>query len=141
MNNYRIFTIAIVAIIMSAIGNVYAKNPEVDNNILKGKKVLYVYGGWDGHQPKECRDVFVPWLKSEGAEVFEYQDLTCYDDSVLMANVDLIIQHFTMSKITGSQEKNLWVRAASPCISSNIAPTSTDTIIPSSSIQIGRAHV
>mgnify|MGYP001157834574 FL=1 len=107
MNNYRIFTIAIVAIIMSAIGNVYAKNPEVDNNILKGKKVLYVYGGWDGHQPKECRDVFVPWLKSEGAEVFEYQDLTCYDDSALMANVDLIIQHFTMSKITGSQEKNL----------------------------------
>ena len=107
MNNYRIFTITIVAIIISAIGNVYAKNPEVDNNILKGKKVLYVYGGWDGHQPKECRDVFVPWLKSEGAEVFEYQDLTCYDDSVLMANVDLIIQHFTMSKITGSQEKNL----------------------------------
>jgi uncharacterized protein len=30
---------------------------------LKGKKVLYVWGGWDGHEPKQSIDVFVPWLR------------------------------------------------------------------------------
>ncbi len=82
-------------------------NEEINDNALQGKKVLYVYGGWDGHEPEKCRDIFVPWLKSEGAEVFPYDDLTCYDDSVLMSEVDLIIQHFTMSEITGSQERAL----------------------------------
>ena len=27
---------------------------------LRGKKVLYVYGGWEGHEPEKCRDIFVP---------------------------------------------------------------------------------
>jgi type 1 glutamine amidotransferase len=79
----------------------------ISENALQGKKVLYVYGGWDGHEPKQCRDIFVPWLKSEGAEVFLYDDLACYDDSVLMAEVDLIIQHVTMSQISGSRERAL----------------------------------
>lgn len=34
---------------------------------LTGKTVLFVYGGWDGHEPEQCRDIFVPWLQSEGA--------------------------------------------------------------------------
>jgi len=74
---------------------------------LKGKKVLYVYGGWAGHQPKECRDVFVPWLKSAGAEVFEYENLSCYKDSVLMSKIDLIIQSWTMGNIDQEEEKGL----------------------------------
>jgi type 1 glutamine amidotransferase len=68
---------------------------------------LYVYGGWEGHEPEKCRDIFVPWLKSEGAEVFVSDKLTCYDDSVLMANVDLIIQHYTQGEISGSQDRAL----------------------------------
>ena len=107
MNIYKIFSVAIVGMIMSAMSYVSAENLATDSDNLKGKKVLYVYGGWDGHEPKQCREIFVPWLKSEGAEVFEFEDLTCYDDSTLMADVDLIIQHFTMSEISGSQEKNL----------------------------------
>lgn len=102
MNNYKIFILTIAGILLSAMGIVSAQEA-----VLKGKKILYVYGGWDGHEPKQCRDVFVPWLKSQGAEVFEFKDLTCYDDSVLMANVDLVIQHFTMSEISESQERNL----------------------------------
>jgi len=74
---------------------------------LRGKKVLYVYGGWEGHEPEKCRDIFVPWLKSEGAEVFLYDDLKCYDDSLLMAKVDLIVQHVTMGEISSSQENAL----------------------------------
>ncbi|MFN2438531.1 MAG: twin-arginine translocation signal domain-containing protein, partial [Chitinophagaceae bacterium] len=36
---------------------------------LKGKKILFTYGGWNGHEPKKFRDYMVPWLREEGAEV------------------------------------------------------------------------
>jgi uncharacterized protein len=74
---------------------------------LKGKKILYVYGGWDGHDPKPSVDVFVPWLKSEGAEVVVSDTLDSYLDSKLMDSVDLIIQIWTMGKITNPQEAGL----------------------------------
>ena len=74
---------------------------------LKGKKILYVYGGWDGHQPKECRDIFVPWLKAAGAEVFLYDNLSCYKDAALMKKVDLIIQAWTQGTIQPEEEKGL----------------------------------
>ena len=45
-------------------------------NSLKGKKVIYVWGGWPGHKPKESVDFFVPWLKSEGAIAVSYTHLT-----------------------------------------------------------------
>ena len=76
-------------------------------DVLKGKKVLFVYGGWDGHQPKECRDVFVPWLKSAGAEVFEFDNLSCYRDTALMQKIDLIIQTWTMGTIRADEERGL----------------------------------
>jgi type 1 glutamine amidotransferase len=74
---------------------------------LKGKKVLYVYGGWAGHEPKQSVDVFVPWLKSEGAEVVVSETLDSYTDEKLMGSVDLIIQIWTMGKITKEQEAGL----------------------------------
>jgi type 1 glutamine amidotransferase len=74
---------------------------------LKGKKVLYVYGGWDGHQPQECRDIFVPWMRAAGAEVFVFDNLNCYKDSVLMQKIDLIVQSFTQGSIDQEEEKGL----------------------------------
>lgn len=74
---------------------------------LKGKKVLYVYGGWDGHEPKQSVDIFVPWMESEGAEVVVSDTLDSYIDEDLMGSVDLIIQIFTMSQISRQQERGL----------------------------------
>jgi uncharacterized protein len=74
---------------------------------LSGKKVLYVYGGWAGHEPKQSVDVFVPWLKSEGAEVVVSETLDSYTDEKLMGSVDLIIQIWTMGKISKEQEAGL----------------------------------
>jgi len=51
---------------------------------LKGKKILFVYGGWKGHEPNESVEVFVPWLKSEGAEVTVSDTLDSYLDKDLM---------------------------------------------------------
>ncbi len=74
---------------------------------LKGKKILFVYGGWKGHEPNESVEVFVPWLKSEGAEVTVSDTLDSYLDKDLMNSLDLIIQIWTMGTITGDQEKAL----------------------------------
>ncbi len=78
-----------------------------DKEALKGKKVLFVWGGWDGHEPKQCCDKLVPWLKSEGAEVIVSNTLDSYTDSELMSSIDLIIQTWTMGKLSGEQEAGL----------------------------------
>ncbi len=78
-----------------------------ENHSLKGKKILYVHGGWDGHEPKQSVEIFVPWLKSEGAEVVVSDTLDSYLDEKLMASVDLVIQIWTMGKITKEQEAGL----------------------------------
>ena len=74
---------------------------------LQNKKVLFIYGGWEGHEPKQSADLFVPWLESEGAEVTVSDNLGVYTDRTLMDSLDLIIQSITMSKITPEQEKGL----------------------------------
>ncbi|MFC2089374.1 ThuA domain-containing protein [Bacteroidota bacterium] len=74
---------------------------------LKGKKVLFVWGGWKGHEPEQCRDIFVPWLVSEGAEVIVSDSLGVYTDEELMGSLDLIVQIWTMGTITKEQEKAL----------------------------------
>ncbi len=76
-------------------------------NPLKGKNVLFVYGGWKGHDPELTRDIFVPWMRSEGAEVTLRDNLDCYTDSALMNNTDLIIQVWTMGEISNEQEQGL----------------------------------
>jgi len=74
---------------------------------LKGKKILFVYGGWEGHEPKQCVDLLLPWLISEGATVDTSSTLKPYEDAKYMANIDLVIQIYTMSKISNEQEKGL----------------------------------
>jgi len=74
---------------------------------LKGKKVLFTYGGWDGHEPEKFVDYLVPWLKEEGAEVILSKTLDFYTDKQLMGSVDLILQIFTMSQISKEQEAGL----------------------------------
>lgn len=75
--------------------------------MLEGKKVLFVYGGWEGHDPVGCRDLFVPWLESEGAEVVVTDQLSVYTDKALMASIDLIVQTWTMGSLTGEEEQGL----------------------------------
>jgi hypothetical protein len=77
------------------------------SSALSGKKVLFVWGGWMGHEPDKCRDVFVPWLKSEGAEVIVSDTLEAYTRYDLKTDFDLIVQTWTMGTIAGNQEKAL----------------------------------
>jgi type 1 glutamine amidotransferase len=74
---------------------------------LKGRRVLIVFGGWDGHEPGRYVGILLPWLTSEGAVVDTTSSLEIYTDSAYMTSVDLIIQAFTMSQITPRQEEGL----------------------------------
>ncbi len=74
---------------------------------LKGKKILYTYGGWDGHEPEQSVDLFKPWLESEGAVVEVFDNLDPYADAEYMSRIDLVIQIFTMAEISKEQEKGL----------------------------------
>ncbi|HPB12857.1 MAG TPA: ThuA domain-containing protein [Bacteroidales bacterium] len=81
--------------------------PEPPASVLKGKKVLFVWGGWMGHEPDKCRDIFVPWMKSEGAEVVVSDTLDSYTQLDLKNDFDLIVQAWTMGTIKNDQEKAL----------------------------------
>ena len=70
-------------------------NKNLDNPSLNGKKIIYVYGGMDGHSPKESVDFFVPILEKEGAIVKVFNNFSVYEDEKLMKEADLIIQVFT----------------------------------------------
>ena len=74
---------------------------------LNGKRVLFVWGGWMGHEPDKCRDIFVPWMESEGAVVTVSETLDSYINFDLRNDFDLIVQSWTMGTITGKQERAL----------------------------------
>ncbi|HOF19735.1 MAG TPA: ThuA domain-containing protein, partial [Bacteroidales bacterium] len=75
-------------------------------SLLAGKKILFVWGGWMGHEPDKCRDIFVPWMESEGARLTVSDTLDSYLDPALK-DYDLIIQAWTMGTIENNQEKAL----------------------------------
>jgi len=74
---------------------------------LKGKNILMVYGGWEGHKPDVFTQRVSSWLKKEGAKVTISATLDIYTDSEIMQKTDLIIQYWTMGKISKEQEKAL----------------------------------
>ena len=71
------------------------------------KKVLMVWGGWEGHQPKQTVDVFAPWLVQQGFDVEISHTLDSYLDTEKMKGLALVVQAWTMGQITPQQEKGL----------------------------------
>jgi type 1 glutamine amidotransferase len=71
------------------------------------KRALMTWGGWDGHEPKQCVDIFAPFLEEQGYQVTITDALDCYLDQEFMAYLDLVVQVWTMSKISVEQENGL----------------------------------
>ena len=84
-----------------------SQNEKKEAPTLKGKNIIYVYGGWKGHKPSESVDLMVPKLRAEGANVKIFDTLSVYTDEKLMEETDLIIQIWTMGKITEQQFEGL----------------------------------
>ena len=71
------------------------------------KAALMVWGGWDGHQPKQCVDVLAPFLREQGFEVEIANTLDAYLDRDRMTSLSLVVPVWTMGAITGEQERGL----------------------------------
>jgi len=71
------------------------------------KRALIVWGGWEGHEPKQCAEIFAPWLQSQGYEVIVSHTLDTYTDKDLMQSLNLIVPIWTMGTIAPEQEAGL----------------------------------
>ena len=71
------------------------------------KKALMVWGGWDGHEPKQCVDIFAPILEEEGFEVTLSDTLDTYKDQEMMQELSLVVPVWTMGSIEREQEQGL----------------------------------
>jgi type 1 glutamine amidotransferase len=71
------------------------------------KSALMVWGGWQGHEPKQCVDIFAPFLRAQGYEVEIADTLDVYLDASKMKSLSLIVPVWTMGTIAREQEKGL----------------------------------
>ena len=71
------------------------------------KRALMVWGGWEGHEPRQCVDLFAPLLEAAGFTVDISDSLDVYLDAERMRSYAVISQVYTMSTITREQEKGL----------------------------------
>jgi type 1 glutamine amidotransferase len=71
------------------------------------KSALFVYGGWDGHEPQQVSELFAGILESEGYQVELFDTLDVYKDVAKLKTRDLIVPVVSMSKIEQEQLEGL----------------------------------
>jgi len=77
------------------------------------KSALLVWGGWPGHSPKECTEIFGPWLEGQGYDVAISDSLEAYEDAEMLKSLSVIVPIWTQGEITPEQEANLLAAVAS----------------------------
>ncbi len=71
------------------------------------KRALMVWGGWAGHEPKQCVDIFAPLLEADGFEVDIHNSMDVYTDADYMSELSVVVPCWTMGSIEKAQEKGL----------------------------------
>jgi len=71
------------------------------------KTALIVWGGWEGHEPRQCAELFGGELTARGFSVELSNALTSFDDAAALARHSLIVPMWTMGTLSTQQEKNL----------------------------------
>ena len=71
------------------------------------KSALIVWGGWKGHEPQQCAEIFAPWLRGKGFDVTVAETLDAYLDAEKMPRYAVIVPLWTMGQITADQSKGL----------------------------------
>jgi type 1 glutamine amidotransferase len=66
-----------------------------------------VWGGWHGHEPKQCADIFAGFLSEQGYTVEVSDALDSYLDTERMRALDLVVPIWSMGTITSEQEIGL----------------------------------
>jgi type 1 glutamine amidotransferase len=70
---------------------------------IVSRKALIVWGGWDGHQPRQVADLFSSLLTAEGFSVEVSDTLDRFADADHLMSLDLIVPVWTMGRITAEQ--------------------------------------
>jgi uncharacterized protein len=71
------------------------------------RKALIVWGGWDGHQPKEVSAIFARLLEAEKFSVEVHDTLDAFNDGAKLKSLSLIVPVWTMGTIGDEQLKNV----------------------------------
>jgi type 1 glutamine amidotransferase len=66
-------------------------------------KALIVWGGWDGHQPREVAEIFRHLLSKENFQVEVSDSLEAFADEAKLKSLNLIVPVWTMGEITLKQ--------------------------------------
>ena len=77
------------------------------------KKAIVVWGGWDGHEPKEVGEIFHDILISEEFDVTMSDTLESFDDAETLSEFDLIVPIWTMGELTDERARNVSTAVAS----------------------------
>lgn len=67
------------------------------------KRALIVWGGWDGHEPRQVADLYEEILKAQGYDVEVSDTLDAFLDAEKLLGLDLILPQWTMGEITPEQ--------------------------------------
>ena len=67
------------------------------------KKALVVRGGWNGHEPFESTDIFIPFLREKGFDVTVADNMDLYTDADFMQSLSLVVACWTMGEISKEQ--------------------------------------
>jgi type 1 glutamine amidotransferase len=60
-----------------------------------GRRALVVRGGWEGHNPVEATERFIPFLEESGFTVSVHDTPEAYCDADELARTDLVLQCYT----------------------------------------------
>ncbi len=71
------------------------------------KSALLVWGGWEGHEPKQGAELFSACLRDKGYDTQISDTLDVYLDADKLRSLDLIVPIWTMGTITKEQESGL----------------------------------
>jgi uncharacterized protein len=74
---------------------------------------VFIWGGWEGHEPRQCVDIFAPWLEAQGFDVAISSSLDTFLDHDYLRSRSLVVPIYTMSTITEEQERGLLDAVAS----------------------------
>lgn len=70
------------------------------------REAMIVWGGWDGHEPEQCAQIYRRWLHEDGFSVRIETETSAFADPDIH-KLSIIIPIFTMSKIEKEEAQNL----------------------------------
>ena len=71
------------------------------------KRALFVWGGWEGHTPRQTAEFFADWLGRQGFAVELADALDAFADGAKLSALHLIVPVWTLGQLTEAQEKGL----------------------------------